>query len=296
MLLFFLSTAIFAVPPTLPNEASYFVDPNNWQAGDIYSTYQEWDVFSPPPNPPDEAGFYMANPAVLNSPSLLPESPGFFSTTGFYAFSNDYSFYIDIYNHGGSSGSGAPVGYGTHVIVQTMATTNPDGSEGDDSNNPVGLFPDSLRIVDFDDANIPGGGNDEALRVDRICSLKMASGGHAWDVYSEELIFEFFLPDYTGDFRIRADAVNHSNTKQVQVDTMLASEAFEITPIPGPRDIDDDNIVNFVDYAKFVSNWLGVDCAGYEGCGGADFDLNGTVDINDLIEFTGYWLEGKKTN
>lgn len=291
----FVGTA-FAVPPTLPNEATYFVGPNGWNAGDIYSTYQEWDVFSPSPNPPDETSFYLSNPSGLVSPSLLPESPGFFSSMGFYAFSGNYSFYADIYNYGGLSGAGAPAGYGTHVIIQTLVTLNTDGYEGGDPNNPVGLFADSLRIVDFNDANLPGGSNVEAIRVDRICNLNMASGGHAWDVYGEELIFEFFLPDYTGDFRIRADVVNHGNTKQMRIDTMLVTDAFEITPIPGPRDINDDNQVNLIDCARFSAQWLGVGCSGYEGCDGADFNLDGAVDVNDFVEFIEYWLEGVPIN
>ncbi|HOM77258.1 MAG TPA: hypothetical protein PLE88_12155 [Anaerohalosphaeraceae bacterium] len=50
-------------------------------------------------------------------------------------------------------------------------------------------------------------------------------------------------------------------------------------------DLDNDDFVNFVDYAIFAGNWLetGSELAG-------DFDEDGTVDVNDLIHFCDYWL------
>lgn len=277
-----------AVPPTLPNEASYFVEPVHWQTGDLYTTYQQWDIFSPTPNPPNETGFYQVNPAGLALPSAMPEAPGFFSTTGFYAFGGDYSFFLDIKNHGGPSGAGAPDGHGTHVVFQALVTQVPLS----DPNDRVSLFVDSIRILDPNDDPIAGGSNAQTLRIDRIANINMAAGGHPFDVFGEEIIAEFFLEDYSGDFRIRADVINHGNTKQLRVDTILTSQPYAEIPIPGPRDINDDDFVNYPDYALFVQNWMGTDCSGHEGCGGADFDLDGVVDWRDLMEFMNYWLEG----
>lgn len=293
--MFLTTTALIAVPPTIENEAAYFVDPANWDANSLYTTYQEWDVFSPTPNPPNETGFYATNPAGLISPSLLPISPGFFSSSGFYAFSGNYSFKADIYNHGGTSGGGVPAGYGTHVIFQVAASQNPDGTL-QDPNIPIGIFHDTIRIVDLSDQPITGGSNAEALRIDRISNIVVPTGNPIPDagdeVFSEEIIAEFFLSNYVGDFRIIADAFIHCNTKQVQVDTLCAAGPVSLTPIPGPRDINDNNVVDFVDFSLLIGNWLNEGCEGYEGCNGSDFNLDGIVDLNDVHEFFYYWLEG----
>lgn len=284
----------YAVSPELDMEANYFVDPVFWQAGDMYTTYQEWDIFSPPPNAPNEDGFYNVNPSGLILPSLMPVSPGFFSSTGFYSFAGDYSFYANIYNHGGVSGGDTPQGYGTHVVVQLDVTQNPDDTAGGDPNNPVGLFPESLCLMTLDDQEIEGGRNEQALRVDTVSRIILPSGGHAFDVYDEELIYEFYLPDYTSDFRIRANVVNHGNVKQVQVDTVLVPNPFPVIPIPGARDINNDNAVDIADFAIFSAHWMESGDSSYESCGGSDFDLNGEVELYDLLEFTYFWLENKQ--
>jgi hypothetical protein len=50
----------------------------------------------------------------------------------------------------------------------------------------------------------------------------------------ETYIWEFFLPNYTGDFRVQWDQLAHSSFDQLRVDSMIAESAFEITPIPEP--------------------------------------------------------------
>ena len=50
--------------------------------------------------------------------------------------------------------------------------------------------------------------------------------------------------------------------------------------------------VNFVDYSFFAQRWLNTNCAANNDCDGTDFDSSGTVDIDDLKVFCGYWLQG----
>ena len=50
--------------------------------------------------------------------------------------------------------------------------------------------------------------------------------------------------------------------------------------------------VNFIDYAFFSNRWMNTNCAANNDCDGTDFDFSGTVDIDDLKVFCGYWLEG----
>jgi hypothetical protein len=50
----------------------------------------------------------------------------------------------------------------------------------------------------------------------------------------ETRIWEFFLPNYTGDFRIQWDEIVHSSFDELRVDTMIAESAFPITEVPEP--------------------------------------------------------------
>lgn len=50
-------------------------------------------------------------------------------------------------------------------------------------------------------------------------------------------------------------------------------------------DSDNDNFVNFIDYAVFAGNWLQTATEQF-----GDFDEDGTVDANDLMHFCQYWL------
>ena len=57
------------------------------------------------------------------------------------------------------------------------------------------------------------------------------------------------------------------------------------------RDFIRDGKVNFVDYAVLTS-FIGVtNCADLNWCEGTDLDTDGDVDRDDLILFSGYWLE-----
>ena len=59
-----------------------------------------------------------------------------------------------------------------------------------------------------------------------------------------------------------------------------------------PADIYTDGKNNFKDWAIFANYWQREDCHMYnEYCEWADLDFNGSVDIDDLIEFISYWLE-----
>lgn len=207
--------------------ATSFLTPGSWGVGDGNTTYQEWDTFGGgAPYAPD-AGLSV-NPTVTTSPSVSVVSPGFVAGSGnFYAFSGDYGFTADIYNHGGSSGvGGLPVGSGTHVIVQTSATLN-------DSNE--GVLTNTLEIVDLLGNAVAGGDNASALRHDVIFEGVVNSS--FGPVTQREEIWEFFLPGYVDDFRVRADVVAHSSFDQLRVDTAIAQTAFATTIIPEPASL-----------------------------------------------------------
>jgi len=53
---------------------------------------------------------------------------------------------------------------------------------------------------------------------------------------------------------------------------------------------DDENFVNFRDFAIFASYWQDNTCQQPDWCGGSDFDQSGVVDSVDLMMFAENWL------
>ncbi|MCK4886860.1 MAG: hypothetical protein KAS96_05690 [Planctomycetes bacterium] len=65
---------------------------------------------------------------------------------------------------------------------------------------------------------------------------------------------------------------------------------IEFSHVP-TRDFDGNTKVDFGDFALLVSQWNQSDCEDPNWCQGTDIDASGTVDVNDLMLFTEYWLE-----
>jgi hypothetical protein len=66
----------------------------------------------------------------------------------------------------------------------------------------------------------------------------------------------------------------------------ICSSAFAVgVPEPNKPNLNNDNIVDFYDFALMSENWQQTG-AGLAG----DFDDSNTVDIDDLLEFCWYWL------
>jgi hypothetical protein len=76
-------------------------------------------------------------------------------------------------------------------------------------------------------------------------------------------------------------------------DWWMPANSYPLLAWPITGDIAGSYGVNFVDFAYFADRWLESDCASSNNfCGGADFDLSGTVDSADLAIFASHWLEG----
>jgi hypothetical protein len=60
------------------------------------------------------------------------------------------------------------------------------------------------------------------------------------------------------------------------------------------RDFNNDTIVNFRDYAILASYWQQTSCSSSNGCEGADLNVDGSVDFDDLMLFCEFWLERTK--
>lgn len=208
---------------------NHFLDPAGWNVGDSGSTYQEWDSLTVPSgigNSPDRG--YATNPTGLNSPTLSVKSPGFHSgSNNFYSFSSNYGATADIYNH--TTGSYGPE-YGTHVILQTGSSQNPDaegvvaGHMELVAGHGFGNFWDTMKLVDLVGNPIAGGDNASALQIAEISyQPDVASSFGAVDY--QELIYEFWLPGYTGDFRVDWGQIVHGTIDTLRVDSMVAAAA-----------------------------------------------------------------------
>jgi hypothetical protein len=58
-----------------------------------------------------------------------------------------------------------------------------------------------------------------------------------------------------------------------------------------PFDIDNNRVVDTSDFAIFAMHWQRNDCAEPHWCGGADFDLSGSVGIVELANLAENWLK-----
>ena len=212
-----------------------FQEPVGWTVGDADSTFQEWNAsvapFSGSGTVPSASNF---NPSLSSTPTMGVELPGFSAGSGgYYSFSGDYSIHAEVFNHGGSSGIGGPypANYGTRVFVQTATTVNNDPNEG----GPGSLFQDSLELVKHDGSPIAGGDNDSLLGVTQVFL------GNVLTLFGivpqQELVFEFWLPGYTGDSRIQFDTIIHSSFQHLRVDSMIM-EAEEDADFDNDEDVD----------------------------------------------------------
>lgn len=74
-------------------------------------------------------------------------------------------------------------------------------------------------------------------------------------------------------------------------DTIDASDHLPVyMNLTAPGDMDNDNDVDFIDYAIFAPHWFEQDCNYPTWCEGTDLDYSGRVDFNDLAIFTESWL------
>ena len=96
---------------------------------------------------------------------------------------------------------------------------------------------------------------------------------------------DWFIIDYY------ANEVGECNVGFYDYDMSWGEPNYRITFSNVPtRDLNSDELVNFVDFAIFASQWSDTDCNDPDWCAGADIDRDGNVDYNDLGLFVEYWL------
>lgn len=210
---------------------AHFLEPCGWTVGDANSTFQEWDANLDFDNPENDFAFFTsgtptsdtnANPTLSSDATMGVMNPGFpASSGGYYAFGGPYVVEADIFNHGGPSGTGSYADhFGTRVFVQTASTLSVGG---------VSVFPDEIveeeirgiEIVQLDGSLIAGGENQSKLQSVQLFLGPVATPIGIQD--QEELLFEFWLPGYTDDFRVKFDVQQHSSFQHLRVDSHIQS-------------------------------------------------------------------------
>ena len=69
------------------------------------------------------------------------------------------------------------------------------------------------------------------------------------------------------------------------------SASCQIEPICDDGDLDENRVVNLVDFLQLVLNWLDTSCAAPNWCDGADINRSGVVDADDVGLFAQVWQE-----
>lgn len=198
-----------------------FYEPAGWNVGDAGSTYQLWHEFPDVDNAPVEpdAGGWIGSP----TPTLTIAPPAYMPGPGrTYSVAAPYGVTAAI-----SNPDPAGAGLGTHVVVQIAASVNPDFGT---------YLPGTLNILDAGgNVILDGGEAADALRATDHGLRQVISAFGPVDF--QESILEFFLPGYTGDFRVAWTHSVHSGIEAVRIDSYHAAEAVALINVPEPASL-----------------------------------------------------------
>jgi hypothetical protein len=107
--------------------------------------------------------------------------------------------------------------------------------------------------------------------------------GYRWRSVEELNLNFFWLETY-----ITEESIAPGHINKIWFDDIVIAKEY-IGPIyETVHEIFD---VNFTDYASLASRWMDDTCAEPDWCNGFDYDENGSVDVNDLGQFSIYWME-----
>ncbi len=186
-----------------------FGEPTLWNVGDVGSTSQQWDAS--PGNPIQNSLTHTANPST-GTPTLAATGAFNAGSGGYYAFSGNYAVAATVPNTGTS-------GVGTHIIVQTAATLNPDyDPEGDSTGGSV--LRDTIKVLDSANNVLVASLSSDVTRTYYTPTYSSSFG----EVQYEELIWEVFLPGFTDDFKVSFDVMVHSSLQTLRIDSYVVPE------------------------------------------------------------------------
>jgi hypothetical protein len=110
--------------------------------------------------------------------------------------------------------------------------------------------------------------------------------GFRFGVEQDAVAGDWFIIDYN------ATSVGTCRVAFFDGDVSWDEPLYEMsfTHVPS-RDLNEDHVVNFADFAAVGLYWGTTDCTDPDGCGKVDLDSDEIIDINDLGPFVEYWLE-----
>lgn len=198
--------------------------PSGWSVGETNSTYQHWitnsaadNLAGTPNNGYDTAG------VSLTSPLLSVNAPGYSSGSSgmFYSPAGAYSFEAAIGNN--ASGS-LPSNAGTYVIVQVLSIL------------PAPESITSIILTDSSDTPLSVGSSPIAHLI------YGAESGYSTPFGPQSVqvdLYEFWVPDFTGDFNVLTSVLEHTGVLEVRVDTKIVgadeNDSVPFAPVTVPE-------------------------------------------------------------
>ncbi|MCC7085698.1 MAG: hypothetical protein IT427_11910 [Pirellulales bacterium] len=239
-----------------------FVEPTQWDVGDLHSTSQIWNNGGP--NSPIAAtpNSHLSNPPLPDDPELSWTGAFVASSGGLYSFSGSYSTDALIPSDSPSAASG------TYIIVQTAGTMNPDyDPEGDGTGG--GILRNTIKVYDAANTLVRASDPADVHRSLYISDYPLYGG-----VGYEELIWQTFVPGLVGNFRIAADSFEHSSLQAIRIDSLVS------VPTLVDGDFDGNGTVDGADFVAWQTN--------FPKSGGAvltqgDANGDGNVDGADFV-------------
>lgn len=112
-----------------------------------------------------------------------------------------------------------------------------------------------------------------------------------FDLYTSDINDSNFIAGNWFIIDYEAEAIGDCNVGFYDYNTSWSDPNYYLYFYHIPtRDIKPDGVVDFLDFSILAPQWFAIDCNEPNWCQGADFDMDGDVDINDLGLFMDYWL------
>ena len=179
---------------------------------------------------------------------------------------------------------------GTGVIIIISSDANDYWSGGlfvEGQNRALGTLygrDSDPNIRDYTDSHYESAGESARVWAWRDSEI------WGFDLYTSDVnavAGDWFVIDY------KADDVGDCNVVFFDYNTSWddPNSYISFSHIP-TRDLNSDDVVNFLDFAIFASQWEVADCNDPNWCKGADLDRDSEVDLKDLGLLADYWLWG----
>jgi hypothetical protein len=159
----------------------------------------------------------------------------------------------------------------------------------------------AVAIMDLEKGGIENNGNKLAFTPDSGWSNQSgmnppyyvsSSSRHEWSGSATQRNFQLFVDESTPPdfYALRFEVAGKNGGRWSQIETFYL-HVQSASPVPGDGDIDDSGSVDTVDFALLAEEWLSPGCTpDNDFCNGADINVDGDVNLADLMEIALRWL------